>query len=505
MKPRSWGVGLGLCCVLSAPAAAQTTRVSVASGGGQSAGAGAWSRQAAVSADGRYVAFESLALNLVAGDTNGRQDVFVHDRVLNITTRVSVGPAGLQADSGSETPAISADGRFVAFVSSASNLVPGDTNSAADVFVHDRISGQTTRVSVATGGAQAMKSSVMPALTADGRYVAFTSDANTLVAGDTNNQGDIFVHDRVSKVTTRVSVATGGAQGNLSSHTPVISGTGCLVAFVSAASNLVPGDTNGVEDVFVHDCATGVTTRVSVATGGGQSDGPAASSGYPSISADGRYVAFQSLASNLVERDTNGASDVFVHDRATTTTTRVSVSTGGDQAADFSTTPSMSGDGRYVAFVSTATNLVLGDTNGVVDVFLHDRVTSTTRRVSVATGGTQGLFTKDNNGNPVGSSTPSVSGDGRYVAFESWSFNLVDGDTNAVPDVFLHDARMYQRQRVNVSTAGVQAEGGAGGNGSPAASADGRFLAFGTNAPNLVSGDTNNAYDVFVRDRVANV
>jgi Tol biopolymer transport system component len=406
-------------------ATAATSRGSVSSNGDQ---ANDYSFTPSISGDGRFVAFASGASNLVPGDTNGAEDVFVHDRSTGQTSRVSVGSDGEQGQSdGGHAPSMSADGRFVAFYSYASNLVAGDTNDNFDVFVHDRTTGQTSRVSAASDGDQANHSSYDPSISADGRYVAFESGASNLVAGDTNGAGDVFVHDRQTGITSRVSVSSDGDQANEINHFPSISADGRYVAFVSYASNLVPGDTNGKADVFVHDRQTGTTSRVSVRSNGDQGIGR---SWTPSISSDGRYVAFVSGASNLVSGDTNGKTDVFVHDRTTGQTSRVNVRSNGDQANHPSgSTPSISAHGRYVAFRSGASNLVPGDTNHAVDVFVHDRTTGQTRRVSVRSNGNQA---NDN------SLYPSISADGRYAAFYSDATNLVPGDTNGVPDVFVH-------------------------------------------------------------------
>jgi Tol biopolymer transport system component len=248
----------------------------------------------------------------VPDDIRGYADVFVHDLETSKTTRVSVASDGTEANNNSEETSISADGRYVAFGSDASNLVPGGTNGTAGIFVHDLKTGKTTLVSINSNGSEANGPSSSPRISGDGRFVAFTSWARNLVPNDTNVRRDVFVHDRATGETTRVSVASDGAQGNDDSFSPRIAADGQFVAFRSQASNLIPGDTNGTEDVFVHDRRTGRTTRVSIASDGAQAY---SGSGNPSISADGRYVTFSSLDSNLVPGDTNGAYDVFVHDR----------------------------------------------------------------------------------------------------------------------------------------------------------------------------------------------
>jgi tricorn protease-like protein len=261
-------------------------------------------------------------------------------------TRVSVDSGGAQANGGSFRDQISADGRYVAFVSDATNLVPNDTNNAADVFVKDRQTGATTRISVASQtGAQADNGSGTVAISSDGRYVAFYSDANNLVSGDSNGVGDIFVHDRQTGLTTRVSVDSGGveANGGSSDFYLGISGDGRYVVFPSDATNLVSGDTNNVTDIFVHDCQTGQTRRVSVGSNGAEANG---GSSAVNISDDGRYVAFSSGATNLVVGDTNGTRDVFVYDLQMGGTTLVSVNTSGEQADGGGNSPDISGDGR---------------------------------------------------------------------------------------------------------------------------------------------------------------
>jgi Tol biopolymer transport system component len=402
---------------------AKTTRVSVRSNGDQ---ADSESNSSSISAGGRFVAFTSPASNLVPGDTNDAWDVFVHDRQTGTTSRVSVRSNGHQGNNDSQAPLISAGGRYVAFISGASNLVPGDTNDTFDVFVHDRQTGTTSRVSVRSNGDQGnLTSGGGASISADGRFVAFTSVASNLVPGDTNAQPDVFLHDRQTGKTTRVSVRSTADQANSNSYSPSISADGRYVAFQSNASNLITGDTNGADDIFVHNRQTGKTSRVSVRSNGNQADHV---SWAPSISADGRFVAFASHA-HLVRGDTNDAADIFVHDRQTGKTTRVSVRSNADQANRRSDEPSISANGRFVAFHSFASNLITGDTNHTVDVFVHDRTTGTTTRVSVRSNADQA--------NDF-SYSPSISAAGRYVAFHSYATNLITGDTNDMPDVFVH-------------------------------------------------------------------
>jgi len=384
----------------------------------------------ALSADGRYVAFSSSATNLVAGDTNNARDVFVRDRQTGVTERVSIAGAGTQANGAASEHAISADGRHVAFVSSATNLVPGDTNQLVDVFLHDRQTGETELVSV--GSAENQANGVIidtPSISADGRHVVFSSVATNLVPGDLNGSGDVFVRDRQAGSTERVSIDSSAGEANDGSSGASISADGRYVAFDSAASDLVAGDTNFPwGDVFVHDRQSGLTERVSVASSGSQGDGFSRSA---AISADGRYVAFSSYAKNFVAGDTNQVGDVFVHDRQTDETERVSVDSAGAQADDDSVyRVTISADGRHVAFTSLATNLVAGDTNNAQDVFVRDRESDVTERVSVGDSQVQA---------DSGSIHAWISADGRFVSFASFATNLVPGDTNAVPDVFVRD------------------------------------------------------------------
>ena len=415
IRPVVYGAGNGI------------ERVSVSSSGVQGNN---YSSASSISGDGRFVAFSSFASNLVPGDTNDETDAFVHDRHTGETERVGVSSFGVQGGNGSSNPLISANGRFVAFVSRSSNLVPGDTNRRLDVFVNDRETGATERVSVSSSGEQGSHFSSSHSISADGRFVAFISLSSNLVPGDTNWKDDVFLHDRNTGVTERISVSSSGIQGNDYSSKPSISADGRFVVFNSNASNLVPGDTNYRGDVFVHDRNTGATERVSVSSSGVQSN----EYNYfgSSISADGRFVAFSTNASSLVPEDTNNEADIFVHDRNTGVTERISVSSSGVQANIYSGSyyPSISADGRFVTFASYASNLVPDDTNDEEDVFIHDRITGITERVSVSSTGVQG------NNYSYGS---SISTDGRVVAFASKASNLVPGDSNDEWDVFVVD------------------------------------------------------------------
>src|SRR6266567_2186387 len=263
------GLSLGAAGAAGAASGPSTTRVSVSSTGAQGFRS---SEGPSLSADGRYVAFASKARNLVPGDTNLVEDIFVRDRLAGTTRRVSVGQGGAQSNGASSFPALSRDGLHVAFQSAASNLVSSDTNGTFDVFVRDLLANTTRRISVGPAGAQDNGASLYPAISGNGRFVAVISDATDLVTGDTNGFRDVFVRDRLAAVTQRASVGPGGVEANnISVNLPSISADGRFVGFDSSASNLVPGDTNGVQDIFVRDLQAAITTRVSRGAGGGQS------------------------------------------------------------------------------------------------------------------------------------------------------------------------------------------------------------------------------------------
>nr|WP_306469528.1 S8 family serine peptidase [Oscillatoria laete-virens] len=398
------------------------------------------------------------------------------------TERVSVTSNGTQASGGA--PDISADGRYVTFSSISPNFVPGDTNGVTDVFVRDRLTGQVTRVSVASDGTQANSASSGSAISADGRYIAFWSVASNLVAEDNNGQGDIFVHDRQTGQTERIST-----QGN-STYYADINADGRYITYISSfpEGSSDTGITSG-DYLFLHDRQTGETTRITwVAEVSGSS---------PSISADGKYIAFASFKNPVTEQLTRN-SHVYVYDIQTQQFTIASVASNGNLANMGSGEPTISGDGRYIAFASLATNLVPedDDINSLMydyDIFVHDRLTGQTTLASVDSDEKQG------NSN---SNYPQLSWDGRYMAFRSYATNLVEGDTNAttgIPsaDIFLRDLVLGHTTRVSVASDGTESNGHSD---QAAISADGQFVAFMSGGSNLVEGDTNQTGDVFVRE-----
>jgi Tol biopolymer transport system component len=402
--------------------------------------------------------------------------------------QVSVAPDGSQSDDSSWDVSLSADGRLVAFSSAASNLVPGDTNGATDVFVHDRQAGVTERVSVASDGTEANESSSGVSISPDGRYVAFLSTADNLVPDKTTWWHDVFVHDRQAGVTERVSVASDGREANWGSEGPVSVSISGHVAFTSQATNLVPGVTGSWLKVYVRDLEAGTTEVISVSSSGTVNNQNAFG---PSISADGRHVAFTSRAGNLVPGKSTINNDVFVRDRQAGITERVSVASDGSEVDGHSGQASISADGGYVAFTSEAIDLVPDKTTSLDDVFVHDRQAGTTERVSAAADGTE---SDDDSGRP------SISAEGRYVAFESSATNLVAGGTTGELQIFVHDLQSGASELMSVAPDGSE---GDEWSGSSSISADGRFVAFTSLAGNLVAGGTRNRGDVYVARTVA--
>lgn len=392
--------------------------------------------------------------------------------------------------SGSGGPKMSADGRIVVFVSADPSGERINNVPKMEIFLYDRATGRTERASVSSSGADAQNHASNASVGGNGRFVVFSSGAANLLERGTNKEWNVFVRDRETGTTRRVSVSSEGVPGDRPNGGGVISADGSVVVFYSDADNLAPGDTNGVDDVFVHDLRTGRTERISVSSGGVPGNG---GSLYPVVSADGRFVAFHSKAGNLVPGDSNQATDVFVRDRVANTTRRVSVSSAGVEGVEYSASPAISADGRFVAFDSRAYNLTARGRRGGVDVYVRDREKKTTVRASNGHAGARA----DN-----ASSGSSISSAGRFVAFASSATNLVAGDRNKEQDIFVFDLHSGTTERVSVSSDGIE---GNGSSGPPSVSADGRFVAFSSDATNLVPGDDNGVSDIFVRDRLRGV
>lgn len=423
--------------------------------------------------DGRFVVFTSSASNLIASDTNGFDDVFVYDVATAVVERASVSSSGTEGSSSSNSPSISADGRFVVFTSFAPDLVAADANNAVDVYLRDRLLGTTERISEAAGGGDADSFSFAAQVSGDGRFVAFTSFATNLVANDTNGHRDVFVHDRQLGTTERISESAQGVEGDAPSggnaFQPAISFDGRYVAFASVASNFVPNDTNSFADLFVRDRALGTIERVT-GLGGAEPDGDSASA---SMSADGRFVVFLSDASNLVAGDTNATFDVFVWQRETGVVERASVATSGAEGSLSSWFPSISADGRFVTFTTASSELDPNDSNGLADAYVRDRLSQTTYRESLDTGA--GEFT-------TASTFPTITRIGTRSAFAS---PLVNG----LSDVWVR-TRHEEAYRLCEGTASACPCGNAGAPGAGCANSYGTSGELETSGFAKISNDT---------------
>ena len=525
------------------------------SGANDSNGASGSGTQA-LSADGRYVVFASLAAQLVAGDSNAASDVFIRDQRSGLVRRISTSASDVEANGPSREPAISANGRFVAFSSLASNLVPGDTNNVVDVFVKDLSDGSIVRATLRSDGSQDdagndyfvdlapslsadgryvafmtegqlspldtypqndiyvrdlqtgaldivssnsqdvvgdFRSAGSASISADGRYVAFASQAFNFAANDQNDTADVWRKDRLTRSLYFVSTNAAGAGGldpTDASFSPSISADGRYVAFASYSEHLVPGDVNNNIDVFLKDTSTGAIERISVSAAGvGGINGSEA----PAISGDGRYVAFRSTSSNLVTGDTNAVNDIFVKDRQTSAVTRINLDPVGAQAVGgASELPAISADGRFVSYQSAATNLVRFDGNGLVDVFVRDRQSTPSVRASAVNPGA---------GVDGASGEAGISGDGSIVVFSSAASTLVAGDTNAFTDIFARQLANGTYAAMSVA-AGVTTPSANGASDSPNISSDGAWVVYRSFASNLVSGDGNGVADIFMKQRV---
>ncbi len=407
----------------SAAPAATIARVSVSSTGEQ---ANALSSPPVLSADGRFVAFHSTASNLTPDDGDEAGDVFVHDRQTGQTRRISFFPPGIEGTLDAAGPAITPDGRFIVFWTS---VRAGPPANLWNIYLHDQLTGTTELIPVrGVGGGNPDRGGIFPSISGDGRFVTFQTAGENLVSDDTNGSSDIYLFDRLTARNERISISSTGAEGDDQSTLGSISADGRYVAFVTDTDNLVPNDTNRGNDILVRDRQMGETRRISLGPNGEQD--PYGDAYAPTVSFSGRYVLYNSSFSALAPGDTNGMKDVFVFDQQTGQTVRVSEPVGGGETDWESTSGAMSADERFVTFSSYATNLVPNDRNEQYDVFVREYPAGAIERVSVGTGGAEA---NDHSSNSV------ISADGRYIAFLSTADNLVPGDTNGVNDVFVAD------------------------------------------------------------------
>ena len=406
-----------------------TERVSVDSAGNEGNDRSGFLSPPAISADGRFVAFDSGATNLIAGQFLP-EGIYVHDRLTDMTELVSVSSNGKPG--GGSSPDLSADGRFVAFDSDSSNLVSGDRNNITDVFRHDRVTGQTIRVSVTSDSREGNASSHAPAMSADGRFIVFHANS-PLVPEDTNDTTDVYVHDVATGLTTLVTVGFDGSVADRGGFIQDISADGRFVAFVSDSTNLIPNDVVDFEpNIYVRDLLAGSTELVSVG-----SDGTRAEVGFfdsPAISDNGRFIAFSTFDSLVLEDTLPFSLDIYLRDRLTGTTELVSVNSDEQPGDGRSQSPSVSADGQFVAFQSESGNIVPETSSPFPDedIFVRDRLAGTTVRVSESSAGAEG---------DARSLAPDISDDGLVVTFSSDASNLVPNDTNFATDIFVHDDR----------------------------------------------------------------
>ncbi len=394
----------------------------------------------AISADGRYVVFSSQGTNLVNDDDNNCSDVFIHDTILNFTERVSISNQGLQANGDSFSPAVSGDGRYVTFTSYASNLVADDTNDCADIFVRDRLLETTNRISISNSGEEGNADSFGSEISANGDCITFCSYANNLLDNDKNYYSDVFVFDRTQKRIKRISISNTGEESNSDSLYPDISGDGRYITFTSDANNLDFNDKNGCSDVFIFDQNLNLIKRI---VGYNFTEANSASM-ESAISSDGRCIVFSSYADNLVPEDNNMVCDIFVFDQILNEIERVSVTSDGKEFSQNSGEPDISGDGRYVGFtiiqhfVQKVTNKG-GNSKSVIHedtgIFLYDRGLGTTSLISISNNGDF----EDSN-----SREPGLSYNGTNVVFSSDSSNLVGNDTNNWNDIFIYEKSNYE-------------------------------------------------------------
>ncbi len=379
-----------------------------------------------------------------------------------------------RAGRNSHVPVLSLDGRYLAFTSWATDLIDDDDNKARDVFIYDHSNDSITRASLSSDGEEANDDNAFPSISADGKFVSFTSAADNLVSHDTNDRYDIFVRDVEKKKTERVNISSNGEEANGDSYLSQISADGRYVTFNSGSTNLVPFGTTGIDDVFVYDRQTKKISRTSISNEGWEANG---SSGAPSISGDGSLVVFGSWADNLTSGDDSGYYDIFLRNLATSATILVSAPPNTGQANGNSSLPNVSQDGQSIAFISQASNLKSGDNSDWWKLFVADAENGKYKKCS-------GLKIVESMDEIYGtkisetgflSITPKLSEDGKFVVFSSEE-QLTADDSNDVEDVYVCDTDNGDIKLVSRSTKGKEEING--GSKSPSISSDGSFIAF---------------------------
>jgi Tol biopolymer transport system component len=381
-----------------------------------------------LSANGRYVLFSTNAKNFARKDASGDEDAYVLDRWTGVQHRASQNSAGIKAKLSCFDARMSPDAHYVVYWTGSNNLDPRDTNSAVDVFVHDRINGTTELASVNSLGVVGNAASALPSVSGDGRWVCFASDSTNFEPGDSGLWTDIFVHDQISGITERIDRTPSGGWPSGHALGSAVSSDARFIAYTSKAPDIVPNDTNGAEDLFLYDRSTQVTERISVANDGTEANGE--TNYLFTMSSDARYFAFASTASNLTVGDTNGDFDVFVRDRYLQTTECVSVALDGLPSNGLSGAPFVSDDGRFIAFGSHGSNVIIGDDNQTADAFLRDRTAGQTVLITATPWGSVGH---------LGAFPSAISSDGRWVGFFGESRDYVAGDYNGKSDAFVRD------------------------------------------------------------------
>ena len=437
-------------------------------------------REAQMSFNGDLIVFTTRATNVTPFDTNEKLDIVIRDRNNNSTDIIS-GHTPRSNDSSGDIVSLSADGRYVAFSSKTTNLIADHNNNKRDIFVKDRRTGFIERVSISSSGDQGSSDSNNPSISDDGRFVVFES-FSAFISADTNAKIDIYLHDRLNHITQIIS-KNGATESNGHSIRASISATGRYVVFKSEADNLVSGDSNNKTDVFIKDLITDSIERVSVASDGSEANGAVNMS--VTVSADGRYVAFRSTSTSLSSVDLNGKPNIFLRDRTAHKTTCISIPYDGTLIDGYTYNPTISDDGSVIAFEARATNLVPNDTNGYNDIFVYSLATQQIKRVT-------------DNSNDKDSYGTSMSADGRFISYRSGATGIVTDDSNGEYDAFIYDTKNNTTVRVNLNNSGEEATGGT--TYSPAISADGSTVGYLSNAKNLVKGDNNNRGDIFVSD-----